>query len=92
MRSLILAVTAFAALAAFSSSPAAAFFDDYNLPFCLTGGQDYPGMKDCSYPTYAACLTTASGRGSYCIANPFVAPYDPSSAPRHTRRHRGAAY
>jgi hypothetical protein len=85
MRSLILAVTAFGTLAALSPTPAAAFFENYNLPFCMTGGTDYPGMRDCSYPTYAACLATAAGRGTYCIANPFAATYN--GAPRRAHRH-----
>lgn len=92
MRSLILAFAfgtlAFGTLAAFSPSPASAFLDNYNLPFCMTGGQDYPGgIKDCSYPTYAACLATAAGRGTYCITNPSYIAYGQDGAPRR-RRHR----
>lgn len=91
MRSLlILAVAAFGALAAFSPSPASAFFDNYNLPFCMTGGQDFPGMKECSYPTYAACLATAAGRGTYCVTNPFYTGEDVYNAPPRRRRHRAA--
>ncbi len=54
----------------------------------MTGGQDYPGgIKDCSYPTYAACLATAAGRGTYCITNPSYIAYGQDGAPRR-RRHR----
>ena len=50
------------------SAPAAAF--DY--PYCLQGrGVGIPG--DCSYPTYAACMASASGRALYCNINPRVA-------------------
>ncbi len=89
MRKLILMVMAFGTLAAFSPTPAAAFFENYNYPFCMKG-RDYPGgMGDCSYPTYAACLATASGRGMYCDRNPFFAGYQ-YAPPRRARRHHHA--
>ena len=50
------------------STPAAA----YDYPYCLQGrGVGVPG--DCSYPSYAACMASASGRGLYCNINPRVA-------------------
>jgi hypothetical protein len=50
------------------SGPAAAI--DY--PWCIQGrGWGIPG--DCSYRTYAECMTTASGRSVYCNVNPRVA-------------------
>jgi hypothetical protein len=50
------------------SGPAAAI--DY--PWCIQGrGWGIPG--DCSYPTYAECMATASGRNVYCNINPRVA-------------------
>ena len=84
MRKLIFAIMAFGTLGAVSPTPAAAFFDNYNYPFCMTGGRDYPGgMRECSYPSYAACQAAASGRGTYCIANPFPTAYE---TPRRSRR------
>ena len=91
MRKLIFALMAFGTLAAFSPTPAAAFFDNYNYPFCMTGGRDYPGgLRECSYPTYAACQASAAARGTYCIANPFPTTYP--QTPRRSRRHRAPAY
>jgi hypothetical protein len=50
------------------AGPAAAF--DY--PYCIQGGEwGVPG--DCSYPSYEACLASASGRNVYCNINPRVA-------------------
>jgi Protein of unknown function (DUF3551) len=50
------------------SAPAAA----YDYPYCLQGrGVGIPG--DCSYPTYASCMASASGRALYCNINPRVA-------------------
>jgi hypothetical protein len=71
MRNIILAMLALAAAGAATiagSGPAAAF--DY--PYCIQGrGVGIPG--DCSYRSYAECMTTASGRGVYCNVNPRVA-------------------
>ena len=69
--------------------PAAAF--DY--PYCLQGNEvGIPG--ECSYPSYEACETAASGRGLYCGINPRVAflrpapaALDPVPGPRHHGRH-----
>ena len=92
MRKLVFGLMAFGTLAAFSPTPAAAFFDTYNYPYCITGGRDYPGgTRECSYPTYAACQAAASGRGVYCIANPFPTPYN-SQTPRRSRRSLAPAY
>jgi hypothetical protein len=44
----------------------------YDYPYCLQGrGVGIPG--DCSYPTYEACMASASGRALYCNINPRVA-------------------
>jgi hypothetical protein len=71
MRKTILAVMTVLAAGTASlvgSTPAAA----YDYPFCLQGrGVGIPG--DCSYPTYAACMASASGRALYCNINPRVA-------------------
>jgi hypothetical protein len=71
MRHAMLAIlTLLAAGAAMTagSGPAAAF----DFPYCIQGrGWGVPG--DCSYRSYAECMTTASGRGVYCNINPRVA-------------------
>jgi hypothetical protein len=71
MRKTILAVMTVLAAGTASlvgSAPAAAC--DY--PYCLQGrGVGIPG--DCSYPTYEACMASASGRALYCNINPRVA-------------------
>ena len=63
------------------SAPAAA----YDYPYCLQGrGVGIPG--DCSYPSYAACMASASGRGLYCNINPRVA-FGPQQQRRAPRGH-----
>lgn len=58
------------ALTAFSAVPAQAVGVRY--PFCIQGDR-YPGLSACLYPSYEACLATASGIGQTCIANPYYA-------------------
>jgi len=68
----------------FGAAPAAA----YDYPYCLQGRQTgYPG--DCSYPSYATCMATASGQLAYCGINPYVA-FGAQQQPR--RRPRYSAY
>ena len=40
--------------------------------FCLQG-QEYPGLSNCTFDTYAQCMATASGRLLTCVANPYFA-------------------
>jgi len=71
MRKTVLALMTVLAAGAASmvgSAPAAA----YDYPYCLQGrGVGIPG--DCSYPSYAACMASASGRALYRNINPRVA-------------------
>jgi aspartate/methionine/tyrosine aminotransferase len=63
------------------AGPAAAF--DY--PYCIQGGEvGVPG--DCSYPSYEACLASASGRNVYCNINPRVAFQRQQPPLRHGRQ------
>jgi Protein of unknown function (DUF3551) len=41
--------------------------------FCIQGGEEYPGLSNCTFDTYEQCLATASGRSLDCIANPYFA-------------------
>lgn len=64
----LLTVLAAATASFISAAPASA----YDYPYCLQGRQTgYPG--DCSYPSYASCMASASGRSAYCGVNPYVA-------------------
>jgi hypothetical protein len=64
----VMTVLAAGAASLASSAPAAA----YDYPWCAQGkGFGIPG--DCSYPTYAACMASASGRFLTCNINPRVA-------------------
>jgi hypothetical protein len=94
MRNLVLAALAFGSLTMAAPTPAAALFDNYNYPYCITGGPNYAGnITECSYPTYAACQATVAGLGAYCIRNPFFnnpGPYD--TPPPGYRRHRSYSY
>jgi hypothetical protein len=58
------------ALALGASLPAHAFGTRH--PFCLTG-DEWPGLSNCRFDTYAQCQASASGRALTCIANPFFA-------------------
>lgn len=71
-------------LASSTSTPARAF--GKNHPFCLTG-DEWPGLSNCRFDTYAQCQASASGRALTCIANPFFAgqsddPYAYQNRPR----------
>lgn len=72
------------ALASTASTPAQAF--GRNHPFCLTG-DEWPGLSNCTFDTYAQCQASASGRALTCIANPYFAgqsddPYAYQNRPR----------
>ncbi|MCK1419490.1 DUF3551 domain-containing protein [Bradyrhizobium sp. 180] len=72
------------ALGLSASSPARAFGTHH--PFCLTG-DEWPGLSNCRFDTYAQCQASASGRALTCIANPFFAgqsddPYAYQNRPR----------
>ena len=80
----LLTVLTAGAASVLSSAPAAA----HDYPYCVQGRQTgYPG--DCSYPTYASCLASASGRSAYCGVNPYVA-FGAQQQPR--RKPRYSAY
>ena len=54
---------------------------DRQGPFCLYDRE----YTNCGYPSFAACLATASGAGGYCAENPrFVGERSPPA-----RRRRG---
>ncbi|WP_342740820.1 DUF3551 domain-containing protein [Bradyrhizobium sp. B117] len=75
------------ALATFAfdaSTPARAF--GTNHAFCLTG-DEWPGLSNCRFDSYAQCQASASGRALTCIANPYFAgqsddPYAYQNRPR----------
>ena len=72
------------ALASIASTPARAF--GKNHPFCLTG-DEWPGLSNCRFDTYAQCQASASGRALTCIANPYFVgqsddPYAYQNRPR----------
>lgn len=67
-----------------SSAPARAFGTTH--PFCLTG-DEWPGLSNCRFDSYAQCQASASGRALTCIANPYFAgqsddPYAYQNRPR----------
>src|SRR5436305_11153688 len=52
---------------------------DRPAPYCLYD-RDF---TSCTYPTFAACLASASGAGGYCAENPrYVAPPPPPTSRR----------
>jgi hypothetical protein len=50
---------------------------DAQGPYCL---QDQ-GATNCGYPTFQACLASASGAGGYCYPNP---QYTGNARPRRS--------
>lgn len=80
---LLLALATFA-LVSSANTPAHAFGTHH--AFCLTG-DEWPGLSNCRFDTYAQCQASASGRALTCIANPYFAgqsddPYAYQNRPR----------
>jgi hypothetical protein len=79
-----LPIVATFALALNAGTPAHAFGARH--AFCLTG-DEWPGLSNCTFDTYAQCRASSSGRALTCIANPLVAgesddPYAYQNRPR----------
>ena len=77
---------ALATFAVVSSVPTPARAFGTHHPFCLTG-DEWPGLSNCRFDTYAQCQASASGRALTCIANPYFAgqsddPYAYQNRPR----------
>ncbi len=87
MRSLLLAVAVLGAGYAMQPAPAEAA----NYPFCLQGRDTTGGNGDCSYPTYQACLATASGTFAWCYQNPYFS-YNSAPAPRPSNPRPSSYY
>jgi len=80
MRDVFFAAVAAAGLVVAVHAPAEAV--GIRHAFCLQGDQ-YPGLSNCTFDTYAQCQATASGRLLYCVANPYFAGVsnDPRATP-----------
>jgi hypothetical protein len=86
MRYLFLAAAVIGGLASIATRPTSAHARDY--PFCIKGEPYDSAVGDCSFDTYQQCLAAASGRRTYCDANPFFAyPKSSAAEPRKPRRH-----
>jgi uncharacterized protein DUF3551 len=70
MRSVFLALLATSAFTLGALVPANAV--GVRHAFCLQG-DEYPGLSNCTYDTYAQCAASASGRFLTCVANPYFA-------------------
>jgi len=81
MRNVLL--MALAAGAAASIGPAPAQARDY--PFCIKGDSYESPIGDCSFDSYQQCQAAASGRLTYCEANPYFAY---ARKPGGIRRHK----
>ena len=68
---MVLAVLGAGAFALIGALPAYAYGSSH--AFCIQGGEEYPGLSNCTFDTYEQCLATASGRTLSCIANPYFA-------------------
>ncbi|MBV8926811.1 MAG: DUF3551 domain-containing protein [Bradyrhizobium sp.] len=71
MRNIVVAALGVTALALIGTAPAQAV--GIKHAFCIQGGEEYNGLSNCTFDTYAQCLATASGRNLNCIANPYYA-------------------
>lgn len=80
MRDVLLAALAAAGLVVAAHVPAQAV--GVRHAFCLQGDQ-FPGLSNCTFDSYAQCRATASGRLLDCIANPYFAGVsnDPRATP-----------
>lgn len=57
---------------------------DRQGPYCLYD-RDY---TSCIFPSFGACLATASGAGGYCAENPrYVAAPEPRQSRRQQQRY-----
>jgi len=70
MRNVVLIALAASGLALFGTLPAQAVGTRY--PFCIQGNE-FPGLSNCTFVSYAQCMATASGRFLTCVANPYFA-------------------
>ncbi len=68
----------------FGAAPAHAFGERH--PFCLQG-DEWPGLSNCRFDSYAQCQASASGRALTCIANPYFSGQsdDPYAYPYRPR-------
>jgi uncharacterized protein DUF3551 len=84
-------ILAIISLALFGTTPARAFGERH--PFCLTG-DEWPGLSNCRFDTYAQCQASASGRLLTCIANPYFAGQadDPYAYQNRYRREPPSYY
>ena len=71
MRNVIGAVLAASAFASVGARPAQAY--GVNHAFCLQGGEEYPGLSNCTFDSREQCQASAASRGPNCIANPYFA-------------------
>ena len=83
-RFVFLPIVATIALASLAGAPVHAFGEKH--PFCLQG-DEWPGLSNCRFDTYAQCQASASGRPLQCIANPYFAGQsdDPLATPNRAR-------
>src|ERR1700761_4631610 len=56
--------------------------------FCLQG-EEYLGLSNCTFDTYAQCQASASGRNLSCLANPY---YSGESDDPYAYQNRGRAF
>lgn len=70
MRRILLATIAVSAVVLIGMMPARAVGSRH--AFCLQG-DEFPGLSNCTFDTYAQCQASASGRFLACVANPYFA-------------------
>jgi hypothetical protein len=84
MRPILMALTALAALAAFT--PTSAYADQYK--WCAEyGGMEGGGGRNCGFVTLEQCRATISGIGGWCEPNPF---YTGPERQSRKQRYRGS--
>jgi len=59
------------------------FWHSPNQKWCFASAVD---LRDCSYPTFAACNAALNGVGGSCTLNPAYRPPSPPPARRHHRK------
>jgi len=85
MRRIVLAGLAMIVPVFIAMMPARAVGDRH--PFCLQG-DEFPGLSNCTFDTYAQCQASASGRFLHCVANPY---YVGDSDDPYAYQNRGRA-
>ena len=87
MRNIVVAALGASAFALIGVLPAQAY--GVRHAFCIQGGEEYPGLSNCTFDTYEQRQASAFRARSHLHGNPFYkgASDDPYALPKPRPRH-----